>query len=135
MSLQRVLAGLTLSCVMGLPVWAFAANPPVIAGTGQQGSNQPATTNTQSVYVAGFGQAVSTSTLGHYSGGSLNVQSGTQTITGTVTGDSATNVTTGTNVISGDSFSGASGLPSVIQNTGNNVLIQNGVIVNVQMKP
>jgi hypothetical protein len=58
-----------------------------------------------------------------------------QTITGTVTGDSATQVTTGANSISGDSFVGASGLPSVIQNTGNNVLIQNGVIVNVQLKP
>ncbi|RDS80385.1 hypothetical protein DWU99_19285 [Dyella psychrodurans] len=85
----------------------------------------------------GFGQAVSAGTLGHYSGGNgnISVQAGIQTMTGTVSNDTATNVTTGANTISGDSFSNASGLPSVIQNTGNNVLIQSGVIVNVQMKP
>ncbi|GGA05414.1 hypothetical protein ISN74_12900 [Dyella caseinilytica] len=78
--------------------------------------------------------AVSAGTLEHYSGGSSLVQSN-QNLTGAVTGNSASQVVTGTNSITGDSFAGASGLPSVIQNSGNNVLIQNGVIVNVQMKP
>jgi hypothetical protein len=35
-------------------------------------------------------------------------------------------------VIAGGSFSNASGLPTVIQNTGANVLIQNATIVNVR---
>lgn len=81
----------------------------------------------------GFGQAVSTDALQHYSGSGL-VQNN-QTITGTVTGDTASQVTTGSNSLNGNSFSGASGLPSVIQNTGNNVLIQSGVIINVSLKP
>jgi hypothetical protein len=38
------------------------------------------------------------------------------------------------NVISDGAFSGSVGLPMVIQNSGNNVLIQNATIVNVQLK-
>jgi hypothetical protein len=53
---------------------------------------------------------------------------------GTVDNNSATNVVTGTNTITG-SFAGATGLPMVIQNTGNNVLIQNSTILNVQLHP
>jgi hypothetical protein len=133
MSLARALVGVTLSCVVALPGWVLASDQPGQSGAVQpKQNNQPA--NAQPVSLDGFGQAVSSSTLGRYSGGSNTVQS-TQNLNGAVTGDSATHVTTGTNTISGDSFSGASGLPSVIQNTGNNVLIQNGVIVNVQLKP
>jgi hypothetical protein len=134
MSLARAVAGVTLSCMAGLSGLAFAAAPPGNAANAQQGSHPPAVTSAKPVYVDGFGQAVSAGALGQYSGGS-SIQAGIQTITGTVANDTATNVTTGTNTIAGDSFSNASGLPSVIQNTGNNVLIQNGVIVNVQMKP
>ena len=47
---------------------------------------------------------------------------------------SASNVTTGSNVISDGAFAGIGGLPMVIQNSGNNVLIQNATIVNVQLK-
>lgn len=133
MSLLRPVVGMVLSCVLGLPGWAIAAGPPGSTVDTQHGSGQTAAAHAQPTYVDGFGQAVSVGTLGSYSGGTL-VQNN-QTITGTVTGDTASQVTTGNNTISGDSFSGASGLPSVIQNTGNNVLIQNGVIVNVQMKP
>jgi len=53
---------------------------------------------------------------------------------GVVAGNKATNVTTGSNVISDGALAGATGLPMVIQNSGNNVLIQNATIVNVQMK-
>ena len=41
---------------------------------------------------------------------------------------------TGSNVIADGAFSGASGLPMVIQNSGNNVLIQSATIVNVQLQ-
>jgi hypothetical protein len=53
---------------------------------------------------------------------------------GVVAENSATNVVTGGNVISEGALAGAAGLPTVIQNSGNNVLIQNATIVNVQMK-
>ena len=53
---------------------------------------------------------------------------------GVVSDNQATNVSTGMNVISDGAFAGSSGLSTVIQNSGNNVLIQNATIVNVQLK-
>jgi hypothetical protein len=109
---------------------AFAADPPTRAASAGHVTAQPAS---PPATVDGFGQAVSTSALQHYSGGTL-VQNN-QTITGTVSGDTASQITTGNNSVSGNTLQGATGLPSVVQNTGNNVLIQTGVIVNVQLKP
>jgi hypothetical protein len=127
MSHSVLAAGVALICVMGWSVGALAAPPDVSRNHSQHG-------NSQQAVVDGFGQAVSTDTLGHYSGGSSLVQNNNN-LTGTVSNNSATDVTSGANSIADGSFAGASGIPSVIQNTGNNVLIQNAVIVNVQMKP
>lgn len=55
-------------------------------------------------------------------------------ISGTLNGNSATNVSTGWNVIDGNSFANMSGIPIVIQNTGANVLIQNATIINLQLQ-
>jgi hypothetical protein len=46
---------------------------------------------------------------------------------------SAYNNVTGHNTINGNAFQGASGLPIVMQNTGNNVIMQNAVILNLTM--
>jgi hypothetical protein len=51
---------------------------------------------------------------------------------GGVDGNSANNVVSGLNIIQDGSFANASGISTVIQNSGSNVLIQNGTIVNVQ---
>ena len=53
---------------------------------------------------------------------------------GVVGSNEAINVVTGSNSISSGAFTGTAGLPMVIQNSGNNVLIQNATIVNVQIK-
>ena len=53
---------------------------------------------------------------------------------GVVSDNRAVNVSTGNNSIEGGALANASGLPIIIQNTGNNVLIQNATIVNVQLK-
>jgi hypothetical protein len=55
-------------------------------------------------------------------------------LNGVVGSNTAVNVATGSNAISEGAFSNASGLPTVIQNTGANVLIQNSLIVNLQLK-
>jgi hypothetical protein len=55
------------------------------------------------------------------------------TLEGVVADNQASQLVTGGNFISDGAFSGASGLPMVIQNSGNNVLIQNATIVNVQV--
>ncbi len=53
---------------------------------------------------------------------------------GVVADNKASNLTTGSNVISDGSFSGMVGLPLVVQNSGSGVLIQNATIINVQVK-
>jgi len=53
---------------------------------------------------------------------------------GVVADNRAVNVTTGGNYITEGAFAGTSGIPMVVQNSGNNVLIQNATIVNVQVK-
>lgn len=53
-------------------------------------------------------------------------------IHGQVDGNSAQNTVSGGNTLGGDAFANASGIAIVIQNSGSNVLIQNGMVVNVQ---
>jgi len=83
----------------------------------------------------GWGQTADTSVLGELRGGADVVfTEATATLGGTVGNNSATNVTTGFNIIDNGSFSGASGLPVVIQNSGANVLIQNATVINLQLQ-
>jgi hypothetical protein len=53
---------------------------------------------------------------------------------GVVADNRAVNVTTGNNLITEGAFANSAGLPMVVQNSGNNVLIQNATIVNIQVK-
>lgn len=86
--------------------------------------------------VPGFGHAVDADKLEGYRGGTQDLY---QTVndarlSGTVSNDSAVNVLTGSNVVRDGSFANAAGIPTVIQNSGANVLIQNSTIVNVQFR-
>lgn len=62
------------------------------------------------------------------------VVSATATLSGTLSGNTAAQVATGSNVIQSGSFANASGLPVVIQNSGANVLIQNATVINLELK-
>lgn len=53
---------------------------------------------------------------------------------GVVSNNHASDLLTGNNTITDGAFAGTSGMPTVIQNSGNNVLIQNATIVNVQVQ-
>lgn len=56
-------------------------------------------------------------------------------LNGVVADNQAVNIgVTGNNVINQGAFTNASGVPMLIQNSGNNVLIQNATIVNVEVK-
>ena len=46
----------------------------------------------------------------------------------------ATDNVTGNNTVTGSAFAGSSGLATVIQNSGNNVIIQNGTVLNLTLK-
>lgn len=81
---------------------------------------------------AAFGQPLADSALGDLRGGT-DVTENDMRLSGTTAANSARQVTTGNNTITEGSFSGLSGIPVVIQNTGANVLIQNAVILNLQV--
>ncbi|GAK85979.1 hypothetical protein JCM19238_3569 [Vibrio ponticus] len=55
-------------------------------------------------------------------------------VNGYSVGNSAINTTNGNNHIGAGAFNAASGVNNVIQNTGNNVLIQNSTVVNLTLK-
>jgi hypothetical protein len=114
-----------MACALG----ALAAGPPARLPP----ASAPTKAATRTPAVAGLGSGVAPSVLANLSGGS-NVSENI-TITGNVSDTSAENVSTGMNWIGGGSFGNAAGLPIVIQNTGNSVLIQNATVVNVQMQP
>lgn len=66
--------------------------------------------------------------------GGADVVNNDMLLKGVVADNRASNLTTGSNVISDGSFTGMVGLPLVVQNTGNGVLIQNATIINLQVK-
>jgi hypothetical protein len=63
------------------------------------------------------------------------IQVNEQDLSANFTGNVATGNITGTNTIATGAFSDSSGFVTAIQNTGNNVLIQNATIVNVAITP
>jgi hypothetical protein len=80
-----------------------------------------------------FGSAaISSDALDVFRGGTevLNISKND----GIVGNNQAYNLTTGNNVITEGSLAGASGFSTVIQNSGNNVLIQNSTNINLQVK-
>lgn len=80
--------------------------------------------------------ALGGSALDVYRGGAenLTLELNKNQSTGTVSDNLAYNLTTGNNLISDGSLAGANGFSTVIQNSGNNVLIQNSTIINLQVK-
>jgi hypothetical protein len=75
---------------------------------------------------------VDTKVLAARRGGAVVVND--KLLKGVVAENSASDLTTGNNTITQGSFAGMVGLPLVVQNSGNGVLIQNATIINVQVK-
>ncbi|MFV8604084.1 hypothetical protein ACNRDG_07150 [Ralstonia pseudosolanacearum] len=129
-------------CACGLAAWpaamAMAADDVPAADASLQPSVEAARPPVAAATVVqGFGQAVEASALEGYRGGTqpLYQTVNDARLSGTVTDNAAINVATGANIVRDGSFANASGIPTVIQNTGANVLIQNATIVNVQFRP
>jgi len=64
----------------------------------------------------------------------IELTNNTNNATATVGNNTASNLTTGNNIIRDGSFGNSSGIPMVIQNTGNNVVIQNSTILNLRLQ-
>ncbi len=79
--------------------------------------------------------AVPDHVLANRSGGTdIGAQLSDMKLRGVVSDNRAVNVATGANFISEGALANSSGVPMVIQNSGNNVLIQNATIVNVHLQ-
>lgn len=80
-----------------------------------------------------FGTAVPDADLANNRGG-YTVQTSTNNLTATLNENQALSNVTGSNTVSSSAFAGASGFATVVQNSGNNVIIQNSTILNVELK-
>ena len=85
------------------------------------------------IFAGDLGRAAGASALDQARGGTETVSNEAR-LSGFVTGNSASYVSTGANTIDGAAFANASGIPIVIQNSGANVLIQNATIINLQLR-
>lgn len=158
--LARFAALVTLGgCLMTTPTWADDTNGPqaehhatvstntaeadtTVAKTTQSSTPPaPVETRTASTNVKPesppsdplAAKVIDDSALSNARGGADTHQN-QNTSTGAVTGNTASQLTTGSNTISEGSFANTSGIPIVIQNSGNNVLIQNSTILNLQLE-
>ncbi|MDO8448003.1 MAG: hypothetical protein Q7T10_04270 [Rhodoferax sp.] len=104
-----------------------AVDAPEVAVAVQPAPIEP----TEAVAVSGFGVPMTSRQLGDYRGG-FDLVKNDMKLSGTVADNAAVNVTTGSNYIADGAFTNASGFPTVIQNSGSNVLIQNATIINLQ---
>ena len=82
---------------------------------------------------ARFGVAARSDQLDAQRGGTDTVNNNMQ-LEGGVHDNVANHVVTGANSIDSGSFANMAGIPTVIQNSGANVLIQNATIINLQFK-
>jgi hypothetical protein len=137
-----------ISCVLSAPLLDAAAadeTPPV---TSKQSAASPVASTARSKAVAAPGRralrenkdaadllaadVLGDDELANQRGGA-DTHLNQNNATGTVAGNVASQLTTGSNTIGESAFSNASGIPIVIQNSGNNVLIQNSTILNLQL--
>lgn len=82
-----------------------------------------------------FGRrAIAAEALDAQRGGTEIQISNSSTVDGALHDNQASWLTTGNNSIADGSLSGLNGFATVVQNSGNNVLIQNSTIINLQVQ-
>jgi hypothetical protein len=124
-----------LLAALASPAWAAPDEPVASQAAAVQPARQDAAqaaAPARSSFAVDFGQAADIGKLDASRGGADTKND--VKLDGVVTGNSATNVTTGGNMIDAGSFANMTGIPVVIQNSGANVLIQSSTVINVQFK-
>lgn len=133
--IMKRITPLLLAALVALPVAAQAGEPDKLPVNVSFLSKVQVAPSQDADAADGWGKTADTAALGELRGGADTVfTEASATLSGTVGHNVANNVTTGFNVIDNGSFSGASGLPVVIQNSGANVLIQNATVINLQLQ-
>lgn len=126
-SMSRRVSGLLLIGTLTVSSVAVAAGPPLQV---YDSSDSAAVAVEPASPIEGFGSAIDPAGLAAMRGG--DDVTGEVDIDGVVDRNHAENITSGTNTLAGDAFANANGINTVIQNSGSNVLIQHGMVVNVQ---
>ena len=83
---------------------------------------------------ADFGSPVEERALEQRRAGESRLELNLQETRATLRDNRAVNTVNGDNYITGGAFHAASGFPLAVQNTGNNVVIQNAFIINLDMQ-
>ncbi|BDU16818.1 hypothetical protein [Lysobacter auxotrophicus] len=131
------LVGVAMWCVAGLAcaqqapdadLSSIASQPVVVTPA----FVEPVPVDATAAPDAAFGTAVDPGALSDLRGGDAQVVDNDILVNGRVEDAIADDVLTGSNAVTSGSFANASGISTVIQNTGANVLIQNAMIVNVK---
>lgn len=110
-----------ITAAVAIPAW------------GDDATDSSSSVHFSSSSAALFGQALSEEQLAGERGGDKYVQISENLPIGTVHDNVAEKVITGSNIITEGSFTNVYGIPTSIQNTGNNVLIQNSMNVNLTL--
>jgi len=100
----------------------------VLAVSAEQGLEEIAIINVTPVILEDLGQVRGL-------GGVIDLTNNTNNLEAILTDNDANNNITGYNVIDQGSFNYASGVFSIIQNTGNNVIIQDSTIITITITP
>jgi hypothetical protein len=129
--LSRCAGALVLAFCVAEAAWAVDQTGPAAAVEASPAGASPASAPPAKMFGA---TAVDSSSLAENRGAADTVILNDIKAAGNVEHNVADHVKTGSNIITEGSFSGASGFSTVLQNSGNNVLIQNSTIVNVQVK-
>jgi hypothetical protein len=83
---------------------------------------------------AQLGTPLPQETLQQRRAGQAGLELNVQETTATLNGNRAIHNVTGDNYIGGGSFAGANGFPVAVQNSGNNVIVQNAFIINLDVR-
>lgn len=106
---------------------------PLVAGALALGAVADGAPASAAPAVEGLGPALADDALQSMRGGhSIELTLAEADNGGNVEGNTAVGTVAGTNVVTGGAFGNAAGITTVIQNSGANVLIQNGTAVNVR---
>lgn len=80
-----------------------------------------------------FGQPIPDESLSGLRGGHF-YESNTNSLDAQLYDNTATSIVTGSNTVTQGAFSGTNGFATVVQNSGNNVIIQNATILNLKLQ-
>lgn len=113
-------------------ILVLIAGGSVLAGSATWAEDAPGAVASPAETPAAFDAALPDSALSDFRGGATITN--TNDLDASLYGNTALDTLTGGNLVTEGALAGMSGVSTLIQNSGNNVLIQNAVILNLQVQ-